>query len=68
VLVKRADARDAEKIFKFIQKALLIIARKINCRRSHGCTLSDERTIADGGTETTQYIATRQTEAMSWQR
>ena len=35
VLVERADAGNAEKIFEFVQKTLLIIAGKIDCGRSH---------------------------------
>jgi hypothetical protein len=40
VFIERADAGDAKKIFQFTQKALLIIADVINCRGSHGLTLS----------------------------
>ena len=40
VLFERADAGDAEKIFEFAQKTLLIIAGKIDCGRSHGLILS----------------------------
>jgi hypothetical protein len=35
MLVKGADAGDAEKIFQFAKKTLLIIADKIDCRGSH---------------------------------
>ena len=38
VLFESADAGDAEKIFEFVQKALLITAGKINCGRGHGAS------------------------------
>jgi hypothetical protein len=36
VLFESADARDAEKIFEFIQETLLIAAGKIDGGRGHG--------------------------------
>jgi hypothetical protein len=36
VLLESTDAGDAEKIFEFVQKPLLIAAGKIHCGRGHG--------------------------------
>jgi hypothetical protein len=40
VLLEGTDAGDTEEIFEFAQEALLIIAGKIYCGRSHGLILS----------------------------
>src|ERR1035438_5101671 len=44
VLVERADAGNAEKILEFGEETLLIIAGKIDGRRSHKLILSRART------------------------
>jgi hypothetical protein len=36
VFFEGADTRNAEQIFEFIQKTLLVIAGKIDCGRGHG--------------------------------
>jgi hypothetical protein len=36
VLFERTDARNAKKVFKFIEEPLLIATREVDCRGSHG--------------------------------
>ena len=62
VLVERADAGDAKKIFELIEETLLMIAGKIDCRRSHGYILSGTSRIArtDAVAETLQYTRRNQ--------
>ena len=43
VFVEGADAGNAEKVFEFVEKTLLIIAGKLDCGGSHGLVLSGAR-------------------------
>jgi len=46
MFVEGADARNAEKIFELVKKALLIITGEIYRRGSHGVVLSFEANAA----------------------
>jgi hypothetical protein len=46
MFVEGADTRNAEKIFEFVKKALLIITGEIYRRGSHGFVLSFEANAA----------------------
>jgi hypothetical protein len=46
MFVESADTRNAEKIFEFVKKALLIITGEIYRRGSHGFVLSFEANAA----------------------
>ena len=61
MFVEGADTRNAEKIFEFVKKALLIITSEIYRRGSHGFVLSFEakrRRHVDHH-KTFQYTGTR---------